>query len=111
MKNHDLRLKQELLNPSQHKLTASVATRWGATYDMVSRTCIVEQQQAINAVLAEDRKNWYRMLSDSTFSVLETVVAVLKPLSILTDALPGGKSDNSCHSPHLEAHSESFGCN
>ena len=56
---------------------------------MVSR--IVEQQQAISAVLAEDRKNWYRMPSDSEFSVLETVVAVLKPLSTLTDALSGEK--------------------
>ena len=42
LKNHDLHLKQELLKLSQHKLIASVATRWGSTYDMVSR--IVEQQ-------------------------------------------------------------------
>ena len=41
----------------------SAATRWGSTYDMVSR--IVEQQQANSAVLAEDQKNWYRMPSDS----------------------------------------------
>ena len=52
---------------------------------------IVEQQQAISAVLAEYRKNWYRMPSDSEFSVLQTVVTVLKPLSILVDALSGGK--------------------
>ena len=88
-KSRDLRLKQEVLNLPQHKLIASVATRWGSTYDMVSR--IVEQQQAICAVLAEDRKNWYRMPSDTEFAVLETVVSVLKPLSTLTDALSGEK--------------------
>ena len=50
---------------------------------------IVEQQQA--ADVAEGGKNWYCMPSDSKFSVLETVVAVLKPLSTLTDALSGDK--------------------
>ena len=38
---------------------------------MVSR--IVEQQQALSAVLAEDRKNWHKMPSDAEFSVLETM--------------------------------------
>ena len=50
---------------------------------------IVEQQQA--ADVAEGRKNWYCMPSDSQFSVLGTVVAVLKPLSTFTDALSGEK--------------------
>ena len=83
LKNRDLHLKQELLKLPQHKLIASVATRWGSTYDMVSH--IVEQQQAISAVLAEDQKNWYRMPSDSEF------LRLLKPLSTLTDALSGEK--------------------
>ena len=56
---------------------------------MVAR--IIEQQQAICAVLAEDRKNWHRMPSDPDISVLETVYMVLKPLSTLTDALSGEK--------------------
>ena len=88
-KNRDLRQKQQLLNLPQHKLKGEVATRWGSTYEMVSR--IVEQQQALSAVLAEDRKNWHKMPSDAEFSVLETVVGVLKPLSYLTDALSGEK--------------------
>jgi len=62
-----------------------VATRWGSTYEMISR--ILEQQQA----MAEDRKNWYRMPKDAEFSVLEAVIGVLKPLSYLTDALAGEK--------------------
>ena len=45
LKNRDLRLKQELLNLPQHKLIASVATRWGSTYDMVSR--IVERSKPL----------------------------------------------------------------
>lgn len=64
-----------------------VATRWGSTYKMIER--ILEQQQAICAVLAEDRKNWYRMPSDQEISCLEAVVTVLKPLSNFTDALSG----------------------
>ena len=52
-----------------------VATRWGSTYEMVYR--IVEQQQALSSVLAEDRKNWYKMPTDMEFSVLETIVEVL----------------------------------
>ena len=88
-KTRDLREKQQLLGLPQHKLMGDVPTRWGSTYDMVSR--IVEQQQALSLVLAEDRKNWYRMPTDKEFSVLETIVAVLKPLSYLTDALSGEK--------------------
>ena len=56
---------------------------------MISR--ILEQQQALSAVLAEDRKKWHRMPTDTGLSVLETVDDVLKPLSYLTDALAGEK--------------------
>ena len=88
-KTRDLRQKQELLDLPQHKLISDVATRWGSTFEMVSR--IIEQQQAISAVLAEDRKNWHKMPTNSELSVLESVVDVLKPLSYLTDALSGEK--------------------
>ena len=52
---------------------------------------ILEQQQAVSAVLANDRKNWHHMPTDQEFSVLETVISVLKPLSVFTDALSGEK--------------------
>ena len=52
---------------------------------------ILEQQQAICAVLAEDCKNWHRMPSDHDFTTLEAMSSVLKPLSTFTDALAGEK--------------------
>ena len=48
---------------------------------------ILEQQQANSTVLANDRKNWHHMPTDQEVSVLETVVLVLRLLSIFTDAL------------------------
>ena len=88
-KTRDLKQKQDELGLPQHKIIGDVTTRWGSTFDMVAR--IVEQQQAVSAVLAEDRKNWYRMPTDAEFSTLESIVEVLKPLSFLTDALSGEK--------------------
>ena len=88
-KNRDLRQKQTELGLKQHKRIADVATRWGSTYKMIAR--LIEQHQAICAVLVEDRKNWYRMPSDSEFSTLEAVASVLGPLSVFTDALSGEK--------------------
>ena len=52
---------------------------------------ILEQQQAVSAVLANDRKNWHHMPTDQEVSVLETVASVLRPLSVFTDALSGEK--------------------
>lgn len=54
---------------------------------MIAR--IVEQQQAICAVLLDDRKDRYRMPTDAEFSTLESIVTVLEPLSNFTDALSG----------------------
>ena len=62
---------------------------WGSTYCMVSR--IIEQQQAMCAVLASDHKHWHKMPSDAEFATLEAVCAVLEPLSNFTDALSGEK--------------------
>lgn len=52
---------------------------------------VVEQQQVISTVLAEDRKDWHRMSSDSDFTVIKSVIEVLKPLSFLIDVLTGEK--------------------
>ena len=85
-KSPDLQEKQTLLNLKTHKLIGAVPTRWGSTYAMVER---ILEQQAIAAVLAEDHKNWHKMPTESEFSTMEAVVAVLKRLSVLTDGFSG----------------------
>ena len=88
-KTRDLKEKQQLLDTPQHKLKNEVSTRWGLVYEMIER--IIEQQQAISAVLAEDRKYWYSMPTDKELNVLERVLEVLKNIYYLTDALSGEK--------------------
>ena len=61
----------------------------GYPHDMLSR--ILEQQQAICVVFAENYKNRHCMPSDHDFTTLEAMSIVLKPLSIFTDALAGEK--------------------
>ena len=48
---------------------------------------VLKQQQAICAVLSNDRKNRSKIPSDVEFTNIETTVAILGPLSIFTDAL------------------------
>ena len=88
-KNRDLHEKQKELGIKEHKLISDVSTRWGSTYAMMEH--IVEQQQAVCAVLSNDRKNWSKMPNDAEFTNIEMTVAVLRPLSILKDALSGEK--------------------
>ena len=56
-KSRELQEKQTQLGLKNHKLIGAVLTRWGSTYEMIER--ILEQQQAIAAVLAEDCKYWH----------------------------------------------------
>ena len=56
---------------------------------MVDRFC--QQQQAVCAVLAENRKKWHLMPKDSDVANIETVREVLDRISDLTDALSGEK--------------------
>ena len=88
-KSRDLHQKQVELGLQHQKLVADVSTRWGSTCKMISR--IIEQQQAICAVLADECKNWYRMPSESDFSTLVAIASVLKPLLVFTDALSAEK--------------------
>ena len=68
---------------------------------MIARN--LEQQQAICAVLAEDRKNWHRMPTDSKFSTLEAVASVLEPLSVLLMLFQVRNVSLSLLSVHLSA--------
>ena len=67
-----------------------VKTRWGSTQAMIAR--ILEQQEAICRVLAEDRGHWHCMPSPHDFTTLEAVSSVLQPLQVFTDALSGEKN-------------------
>ncbi|KAI4830840.1 hypothetical protein KUCAC02_002446 [Chaenocephalus aceratus] len=73
-----LKDKQKSLQLPPHKLIHD---------DMVERFC----EQAVSAVLAEDRKKWHLMPRDTDMTTLEIVRDVLAPLSDFTDALSGEK--------------------
>ena len=61
----------------------------GSTFQNNDR--ILEQQQAVSVVLANNPKYWQHMPTDQEVSILKAVVLVLRPLSIFTDALSGEK--------------------
>lgn len=84
-KKRMMKKKQAELDLPQHHLIHDVPTRWGSTFEMVSR--FLEQQQAVCAVLAEDRGQWHLMPKDAIITTLEDVNQILTPLSNFTDAL------------------------
>ena len=53
---------------------------------------IIEQQQAISTVLAEDRKSWHKLLTDEEYRVIEALCTVLEHFPYFTDALSNDKS-------------------
>ncbi|KAL0172873.1 hypothetical protein M9458_033184, partial [Cirrhinus mrigala] len=72
-----------------HALIHDVVTRWGSTYEKISR--FLEQQQAACAVLASDRSTWHFMPKDNDIATLENVNQLLRPLYDFTDALASEK--------------------
>ena len=84
-----LKKKQESLSLPELKLIHDEPTRWNSTFEMVERFC--EQQQAVCAVLAENRRKWHLMPKDCDMATLEIIREVLEPVSSLTDALSGEK--------------------
>lgn len=81
--------KQTDLGLPQKKLLHDTPTRWSSGYDMVER--FLEQQPAVSAALATERKKWHLMPRDSDITTLETVKEVLGPLRRFTDVLSGEK--------------------
>ena len=106
-KNRDLHQKQLELQLPEHRLISDVTTRWGSTYSLIAR--ILEQQQAICAVLADDRKNWHRMPSDREFTTLEIVAQVLQPLCLLM-LCPGNPKLLYQQSVHFSSTSQPVSC-
>lgn len=65
--------KQAQLKIPEHALIHDVVTRWGSTYEMISR--FLEQQQAVCGVLAEDRGSWYLMPKDKDIIVMDEITS------------------------------------
>jgi Holliday junction resolvase len=80
---------QEEKGLPKHKLRGDCVTRWGSTLTMMER--LVEQQQALRIVLANDRKVSHVFPSWQDLDVLDLVLAVLRPFKQLTDLLSGNK--------------------
>ena len=87
-KSRDLTISQADNELPTHKLKTDCTTRWGSSYDMVNR--VAEQQKAICVVLASDRKA-INLLSLLDFHIIDSMIAVLKPLRELTDILAAEK--------------------
>ncbi|RXN22442.1 zinc finger BED domain-containing 1-like protein [Labeo rohita] len=80
----ELQKKQAELNIPEHSLIHDVVTRWGSTFEMISR--FLEQQQAIC-----DRSTWHLMPKDTDITVLEKLSQLLCPLLDFTDVLASEK--------------------
>lgn len=88
-RRRELAEEQDKRNLPKHKLKADVKTRWGSVFDMISR--IMEQQEPIRIILANDRRTAHLVPTWQDMDVLESVVAVLSPLREFTDLLAGEK--------------------
>uniref|UniRef100_UPI003AAD5237 E3 SUMO-protein ligase ZBED1-like n=1 Tax=Centroberyx gerrardi TaxID=166262 RepID=UPI003AAD5237 len=92
MFSHSWRRRRELqkaqveLGLPEHSLVADCATRWGSKQKMIER--MLEQRQAINRVLTDDRKANVSITWQDE-DVLQSVNKALKPVSEFTDILSG----------------------
>jgi len=88
-RKRELLTKQTERGLPRHQPIHDEPTRWGSTFDMVER--FLEQQSAMCAVLAEDRKGWHLLPRDTDITVYETVRDILAPIREFTDAVSGEK--------------------
>ena len=88
-RKRDPKVVQEQKYLPAKMLKGSALTRWGSKCDMIVR--ILEQQDTIWAVLAQDRKTSHLVPSWQDIDVLQSVVAAIKPFQNITDLLSGEK--------------------
>ncbi|KAE8575740.1 hypothetical protein XENTR_v10003928 [Xenopus tropicalis] len=86
-KRREMAKVQNELGLPKHQLTTETPTRWGSRQMMIQR--VLEQERAINQVLAADKKSRHLILRWQDVEVLEAVNKVLSPLQDFTDALSG----------------------
>jgi len=84
-KQRDLIVAQEQRGVPIHKLKVDVVIRWGSVYDKVEK--ILEQIDAVRSVLSEDRASAHLSPLWQDCYVLQSIVAALKGLKSVTDAL------------------------
>lgn len=97
--SHCLKVKQQCLGLSNHKLITDVATRWNSAYNMVER--FLEQQPAICATLLspEVRKGETDLctLTETDVTNAEDAVSALKPMKDVTTLMSEERNPTVSH--------------
>ena len=88
-RRRDLKEAQTQKGLPQKKLKGYVCTRWYSKVEMVKR--MVEQQDAVSAVLGQDRRVSHLVPTWQDLDVLQSILDALKDFNKLTDLLSGEK--------------------
>lgn len=84
-----LKERQQLMGIDQKKLIQSCATRWNSCYEMLLR--LLEMRWPVLAVLSYDsvtkRSDHNHDLKTEQWTIVEELIAILKPLQVATDFL------------------------
>ena len=74
-----LKTKQQDLKLPKRKLIQDEPTRWNSTFLMME--CLLQQQQAVAAVLLESTKTRELLLGAADLTAMEAVVKVMEPFA------------------------------
>ncbi|XP_007888700.1 E3 SUMO-protein ligase ZBED1 [Callorhinchus milii] len=88
-RKRDLSIAQGQKGLPRNALKTDIQAHWVTTLDMLER--FLEQQDAVRAVLAHDRKTCHLVPTWQDIDVLESVIGVLRPFREMTEALSSEK--------------------